>query len=139
MEKRTSPAAASRSSASLPRGTPSYVNRILGQRIASRCRSSKRRRLKLWPTTVMRVGYAPVSSRKRAMEKSTFWNESSAASSMVTRVNKSADGRRPVARAKRRYDSPSDVALNGDVWPLMGHGGISCLVIAIGVSKGRTH
>jgi hypothetical protein len=44
------------------------------------------------------------------MEKGTFWNESSAASSTVTCVNRSADGRRPVARAKRRYDSPSDVA-----------------------------
>jgi hypothetical protein len=56
------------------------------------------------------------------MENSTFWNrdESSAASSMVTRVNMSADGRRPAARAKRKYDSPSDVALNGEVWrPLM--------------------
>jgi hypothetical protein len=30
-------------------------------------------------------------------------------------VNVSADGRRPVARAKRKYDSPSEVALNGDV------------------------
>lgn len=119
-KKRTSPAAASRSSASLPRRTPSYVNRSLGQRIASRCSSSKRRRLKAWPTTVMRVGYAPVSSRKRAMEKSKFWNESSAASSIVTRVNRSADGRRPAARARRKYDSASDVALNGDVWPLMG-------------------
>lgn len=49
------------------------------------------------------------------MENSTFWNESSAASSVVTRANMSADGRRPVARAKRRYDSPSDVALNGEV------------------------
>jgi hypothetical protein len=73
--------------------------------------------------TVMRVGYAPVSSRKRAMEKSKFWNESSAASSIVTRVNRSADGRRPAARARRKYDSASDVALNGDVWPLMGRCG----------------
>jgi hypothetical protein len=31
----------------------------------------------------------------------------------------SADGRRPVARAKRKYDSASDVALSGEVWPLM--------------------
>lgn len=59
-----------------------------------------------------------MSSRKRAIENSTFWNESSAASSDVARVNAPAGGRRPMTRANRRYDSPSDVALSGEVYPL---------------------
>ena len=63
-DKRTSPADASRSSASLPRGTPSNVNRTFGQRDAIRCRYSKRRRLISWPTTVTRIGYTTMSSRK---------------------------------------------------------------------------
>lgn len=52
---------------------------------------------------------------KRATKNSTFWYESSAASSVVTCGNMSANGRRPVARAKLKYDSPSDVVMNGDV------------------------
>jgi len=62
---------------SLARQRNTFVNvyRSLGQRSASRCSRSKRRRLKSWPTTVIRVGYAPVSSRKRATENSTFWNK----------------------------------------------------------------
>jgi len=36
------------------------------------------------------------------MEKSTFWYESSAASSIVARENALAGGRRPVVRAKRK-------------------------------------
>lgn len=54
------------------------------------------------------------------MEKSKFWYESSATSSVVTRVNVLAGGRRPVVRANRRQDSPSDVAVCGKVWPLEG-------------------
>jgi hypothetical protein len=55
------------------------------------------------------------------MENSTFWHESSAAFSVVTRVNMSANGRRPIARAQRKYDfeSPSDIVLNGEVWSLI--------------------
>lgn len=48
-------------------------------------------------------------------------------------MNISADGRRPVARANRKYDSPSDVALNGDVWPLVGQG----LVMSYRNRRGR--
>ena len=47
-------------------------------------------------------------------------NESSATPSTATRVNISADRRRPVARTKHEYDLPSGVALNEDVWPLVG-------------------
>jgi hypothetical protein len=52
------------------------------------------------------------------MENSTFWNEPSAAPSVVTRVNMSADGRilDPVACAKRKYNSSSDIVLNEEVW-----------------------
>jgi hypothetical protein len=60
-----------------------------------------------------------VSSWNRAIEKSTFWYESSAASSVVARGNELAGGRSPVVRARRKYDSPSDVALYGEVWPLV--------------------
>jgi hypothetical protein len=49
------------------------------------------------------------------MENSTFWNKSTAAFSVITRVNMSENGRRPIARAKSKYDSPSDIVLNGEV------------------------
>jgi len=55
-ESGTSPAAASRSSASFRSGKPSYAKRVLGQRSASLWSCSKRRRLKAWPTTVTRDG-----------------------------------------------------------------------------------
>jgi hypothetical protein len=52
---------------------------------------------------VMRVRYAPVDSRKQVMENGTFRNESSVAFSVVTRVNMSTDGRRPVARLESTH------------------------------------
>ena len=65
----TSLDAASRSSASIPSGIPTYVKRSFDQRSARQWSCSKRRRLKIWPTTVLRAGYTPVSSRKRATGK----------------------------------------------------------------------
>ncbi|KAH9165493.1 hypothetical protein EDB89DRAFT_2009762 [Lactarius sanguifluus] len=76
---------------------PTYVKWSLGQRSARRWSCPKRRRLESW--------------RKRATENNTFWNEWSAASSVVAHVNLSMGGRRPMARAKRRCNSHSDVVL----------------------------
>jgi len=83
----------SRSSASFPSGTPSYVKRVLGRRSATRWSFSKHRHLKAWPMTVMCAGYAPVSSRKHASEKCTFWYESSAAPSVVARGREAGGAR----------------------------------------------
>jgi hypothetical protein len=90
MERRegvTSPAVASRSSALFDRGTPSYMNRSLSQCVRVDVVVQKRRRLKSWPTTVIGCRICTCELAKRAMKNRTFWNESSAASSVVvTRV-----------------------------------------------------
>ena len=118
--KRTSPCLAV--SVSPSASIPTYSKRAAGQRNAARWSSVNRRRFISYPTTVMRAGQRPVYSWKRAREKSRFWYESSACSSVVARTRFGAAfadvGRRSETSARRMYDSASVVVEDGRVWPL---------------------